>query len=219
MRPGTVKRAPLRVGLTGGIASGKSMVAAHFARLGVRLIDADLVARELVAPGQPLLARLVEAFGADLLNASGALDRAELRRRVFDSPAELEKLEALMHPPILAAMVAAAEAASGDYLLMIIPLLVETAAQSLVDRVLVVDCSAAEQIERLMRRDGIDQRLAERMLAAQASREERLALADDVLVNSGSPDELGPKVAELDRFYRRLARSADSGRSGHIRLP
>ena len=196
----------LRVGLTGGVASGKSTVADHFARLGVSVIDADRIALQLVAPGEPMLARLQAEFGSALVDQNGQLDRARLRQLVFEAPSQREKLEALMHPPIFKAMEDAADAATGEYLVMVIPLLVETGAEKLVDRVLLVDCTVAEQIERLIHRDKIDQGLAEQMLAAQATRDERLAVADDVLANSGSPDDLALAVVRLDGYYRRLAR-------------
>lgn len=197
----------LRIGLTGGVASGKSTVADHFSELKVRVIDADQIARQLVEPGQPLLARLQAEFGAGLVDEHGQLDRKQLRQQVFEAPSQRARLEALMHPPILSAMLEAADAASGDYLIMMIPLLAETGAEKMVDRVLLVDCEPAEQIDRLVLRDGIDRRLAEQMLAAQASREARLALADEVLTNSGSLDDLGPAVARLHGFYNRLSRS------------
>lgn len=196
----------LRVGLTGGIASGKSTVADHFARLGVPVIDADRIALQLVAPGEPMLARLQAEFGNALIDENGHLDRARLRQLVFEAPSQREKLEALMHPPIFKAIAEAADVATGEYLVMVIPLLVETGAEKLVDRVLLVDCTVAEQLERLRHRDEIDQALAEQMLAAQATRDERLAVADDVLANSGRPDDLAPAVMRLDRYYRRLAR-------------
>lgn len=196
----------LRIGLTGGIASGKSLVADHFSSLGISVIDADRIALQLVAPGEPMLARLQAEFGNDLIDENGQLNRARLRQLVFEAPSQREKLESLMHPPIFTAMAEAADAATGEYLIMMIPLLVETGAEKLVDRVLLVDCTVSEQIERLMQRDGIDRGLAEKMLAAQASRDERLAKADDVLANSGSVDDVSDAIVRLDSFYRGLAR-------------
>ncbi len=216
---GKARHRALRIGLTGGIASGKSTVAREFAGLGVELIDADVIAREVLAPGRPLLAKVVEMFGAKVLDKKGALDRAELRRRIFVSQADREALEALTHPPILAAMDQNAASASGPYVIMVIPLLVESGATGLVDRVLVIDCEAREQLRRLMQRDGIDATLARRMLAAQATREQRLAVADDVLNNSGQRGELAGMVARLDAFYRELANTPGAAPQHGLRLP
>lgn len=211
--------APLRIGLTGGIASGKSTVADYFAELGAVIIDADIVARDLVAPGQPLLATLANEFGDAILTDSGELDRAALRERVFKSGAERKRLEALLHPAILENMALAARAATGDYVIMVIPLLAETGAKDLVDRVLVVDCEPSLQLARLQRRDGTDDVLGRQMLAAQASREQRLELADDVLVNDRSPEDLARMVEKLDGFYRELAKASDRETRPGLRLP
>lgn len=196
---------PLRIGLTGGIASGKSAAADAFAALGVPVLDADLIAREVVEPGQPGLARLVAEFGDDLLDDRGRLDRRALRTRVFADPAARRRLEALLHPAIWARLEARSAAAGGPYQVLVIPLLVESGAAHTVDRVLVVDCAIETQVQRLRDRDGESEAGARAMLAAQASREDRLAAADDVLVNDGTPQELVQKVTELDRSYRALA--------------
>ena len=197
-----------RVGLTGGVASGKSAVADLFAGLGVVVADADVAARAVVEPGQAALADVVAAFGADVLDASGRLDRARLRAHVFNDADARRRLEGLLHPPIRAALRDAAGAASGPYVVVAIPLLAEGGGRDAypwLDRILVVDAPVALQRARLIARDGIDAALADRMLAAQADRRQRLAIADDVVVNDGSIAALAPEVEALDRQYRYLA--------------
>jgi dephospho-CoA kinase len=206
-RPGG--RRALIVGLTGGIASGKSAVADLFAARGVPVLDTDLIARDVVAPGTEGLARLVAAFGEDVLDERGALDRGALRARVFAEPAEREALEAIVHPLVLATLTDRAATAGGPYQIHVIPLLVETGLADRVDRVLVVDCEPALQIERLLGRDAGDRAQAERILAAQADRATRLAAADDVIANDGELGALAPSVARLDAFYRELAGSGE----------
>jgi len=196
------------IGLTGGVASGKSAVAAEFSALGVHVADADVAAREAVAIGSPGLAAVVAAFGNEVLDASGGLDRAAMRRRIFDDAAARGTLESIIHPQVRTALRAECEAATGPYAIAAIPLLAEgggRAAYPWLDRILVVDVPVEVQIERLLQRDGIDRALAERMVAAQASRDERLAIADDVLVNTGPLAALATEVAALDARYRHLA--------------
>lgn len=196
------------IGLTGGIASGKSAVAALFATRGVVVADADVAAREVVEPGQPALAEVVAAFGAHLLQPDGRLDRGALRARVFADDAERRRLEAILHPPIRAVLREACAAAAGPYAMVAIPLLVEGGARAAypwLDRILVVDVPRDVQRARLVRRDGIDAALADRMLDAQAGRRERLAIADDVIVNDGPLERLQAHVAALDARYRELA--------------
>lgn len=202
-----------RVGLTGGVASGKSAVAGLFAGLGVVVADADVAARAVVEPGEPALADVVAAFGKDVLDASGRLDRARLRARVFNDSGARRELEGLLHPPIRSALRKAAEAAPGPYVIVAIPLLAEGGGRDAypwLDRILVVDAPIELQRSRLIARDGIDAALADRMLAAQAGRRERLAIADDVVVNDGAIESLTPQVEALDRQYRRLADGLDS---------
>lgn len=199
------------VGLTGGIASGKSAVADRFAALGVAVADADLVAREIVEPGQPALGEVVAAFGAGVLLADGRLDRGALRKRVFGDAEARRRLESILHPPIRLALREACMTAPGSYAVVAIPLLAEGGGRDAypwLDRLLVVDVPREVQVERLMQRDGIDADLAGRMLDAQATRCERLAIADDVLVNTGTLERLDAEVAALDRLYRTLAGSA-----------
>jgi dephospho-CoA kinase len=195
----------LRIGLTGGIASGKSTVAGLFADRGVTVLDTDRIAREVVEPGQPALAQLVQALGSDILARDGRLDRAPLRRRIFGDAATRRTVEEILHPAIQEELGRQSMAAPGPYQILVIPLLVEGDRAGLVDRVLVVDCPEELQIERLMSRDGETREGALGMLAAQVSRQVRLAAADDVIVNDGPAADLAARVASLDRKYRELA--------------
>ena len=200
-------RRVFRVGLTGGIASGKSTVARLFEALGVPVIDTDMLAREVVAPGEPLLAQISARFGAGVLGADGRLDRAALRQIVFADAAARADLEQLTHPAIRARLEARSAVLGGPYQLLVIPLLVETAGRTPVDRVLVVDCSEALQIRRLQARDGTTLEQARQILAAQATREARLAMANDVIVNEGDLGEVRDRVASLHTTYVKLART------------
>ena len=198
------------IGLTGGIASGKSALEKAFAKQGVVVADADLLAREVVAPGEPALAAVVERFGADVLQADGQLDRAALRVRVFGDPDQRRALEAILHPAIRARLEAICRAAPGPYAIATVPLLTEgggRAAYPWLHRILVVDTPAAVQKARLMQRDGIDATLADQMMAAQASRAERLALADDIVVNDGDLAHLQRAADQLHARYVALASS------------
>ena len=205
LEPPPFDAGPLRIGLTGGIASGKSTVARLFSNRGVPVIDLDQVAREVVEPGEPALEAIVAEFGEDILYSNGRLDRSALRARIFKDAAARKKLEAIVHPRILEATIRHASAAGGPYQVIVAPLLVEFGLAGWADRVLVVDCDREIQLQRLLERDGGDRALAEAILDAQATREERLAVADDVINNDGSPDELPEAVARLDDFYRELA--------------
>ena len=195
----------LVIGLTGGIASGKSLAARRFAELGVPVLDADRIAHELVMPGSPALEEIGRAFGPEMLDARGALRRDRLRRLVFADPEARRRLEAILHPRIRAEMLARLRRLDAPYAVLMIPLLVETGQHSLVDRVLVIDAPEALQRERLARRDGLDQATIGQILAAQADRETRLAAADDVVLNDAGPDELRAAVDALHRRYLRLA--------------
>lgn len=201
------------VGVTGGVASGKSEVTRRFQDLGVFVADADMAAREAVAAGSAGLDEVVQAFGAGVLDASGGLDRAAMRARVFQDEPARRKLEAIIHPRVRAQMQAQCLAAPGAYAIAAIPLLTEGGrdAYPWLDRVLVVDVHPDVQRARLMRRDGIDAALADRMIAAQASRTARLAIADDVIVNDGALETLDAHVVALDRRYRLLAGDAAGG--------
>lgn len=195
----------LRIGLTGGVASGKSTVAELFEARGVTVLDADRIARQVVLPGEPALAALVTALGSDILSRDGHLDRARLRRRLFADDATRRTVEGILHPAILGELGRQSVAAPGPYQVLVIPLLVEGDRMDLVDRVLVVDCPEELQVERLMSRDGETREGALRMLAAQVARQERLAAADDVIVNDGPAGDLERQVAGLDRKYREMA--------------
>ena len=201
-------RQPLRIGLTGGIATGKSTVAQMFAALSVPVIDADQVARDVVAPGTPLLAQVLETFGTRVRRADGSLDRAALRHLVFEDADQRRRLEALLHPAVWARIGELAQSAGGRYQIHVIPLLIETGAESQYDRVLLVDCPQALQIARLRARDGCTADEARAMLASQAVREARIAAADDVIQNDASAADLVPKVAALHQKYLGLAASA-----------
>jgi len=196
---------PYLVALTGGIASGKSTVAEQFAALGVTVIDLDQVARDVVMPGSALLEQLLRRFGAQLRREDGSLDRRALRDVVFADPAARADLEALLHPAIVARTAALSDTAGGPYQIIVVPLLVETDAASRYDRVLLVDCDEAQQLQRLQQRDGIDRARAEAMLAAQATRRQRQAIADDVIRNDSGLAELATEVGRLHQRYLGLA--------------
>ena len=196
------------VAVTGGIASGKSAVCALFESLGIVVADADVAARAIVAPGQPALAEIAARFGPSMLLADGSLDRAQLRARIFSDADARRELEAITHPRIRLLLQSQCLADTGPYVIAAIPLLAEggaAAAYPWLQRILVVDAPVALQRSRLLARDGIDAALANRMIAAQASREQRLAMASDVIVNDGSVAELESSVRRLDALYRRLA--------------
>ena len=201
---------PFRVALTGGIASGKSTVANLFAELGVPLIDTDVIAREVVEPGRPALAAIVAAFGPGVLDAQGCLDRRRMRERIFADPAAKQRLEAILHPAIRAEMERQSRMAGGRYQVLVIPLLAESGRRDHVDRVLLVDVPEALQVERLALRDGVSREQAEAALNAQATRAERLAIADDVIQNAGRVDELKQQVRALHEKYLQFATAGQS---------
>lgn len=194
------------VGLTGGIGSGKSTVADCFAALGVPVIDTDVIARELTAPDGAALAAIRAAFGEAVMQADGTLDRAALRRRVFADTAARHQLEAILHPRIRQAVQQALTTLAAPYALIVVPLLVETGGyQDVLNRVLVVDCPEDVQIARVKARSGLAHDEVQAILAAQAGRAERLAAADDVIVNTATPADLCTEVARLHQRYLVLA--------------
>lgn len=195
------------VGLTGGVASGKSEVSRRFEALGVTVADADIAARAAVAPGSDGLAEVRAVFGAEAIAADGSLDRVAMRRRVFSDDAARARLEGIIHPRVRIALRSACSAAPGPYAIAAIPLLAEggRAAYPWLHRVLVVNVPVDVQHARLLLRDGIDATLADRMIAVQATRAERLAIADDVLENDGPLEHLDGQVMQLDARYRALA--------------
>jgi dephospho-CoA kinase len=194
-----------KVGLTGGIGSGKTAASDHFARLGAAVIDTDLISRELVEPGQPALVEIVDRFGSDILAPDGRLDRPLLRQRVFDDPAERQALEAILHPRIRATMLTRAEQAEAPYAVLVIPLLIETGQQGLVDRVLLIDVPEAVQRARVAARDRLSMEQVELILAAQTDRATRLRAADDTICNDRGLDQLRTAVAALHDKYLDLA--------------
>ncbi len=197
---------PFVVGLTGGIGSGKSTVAERFRRLGRAVIDTDEIAHALTRPGAPGHDAIVAAFGTDILDAQGRIDRARLRKRVFSDPDARRRLETILHPMIRAEVERELARAAGPYVILVVPLLVETGGyRDLVQRVLVIDCPEEEQIRRTMARSGLAEEEVRAIMAAQTSRGARLAAADDVLANTGDPGALDDAVRELDRRYRSLA--------------
>lgn len=200
------RRRPLRIGLTGGIASGKSTVADMFGNLGVPVIDTDVVAREVVEPGQPALAEIRDSFGAIAVTEDGRLDRAAMRKIVFADPARRQELEGILHPRIRDEAMRQSRLLGGEYQLIVVPLLVESPMRHSMDRILVVDTAESVQLQRLLARDADDIEQARAMIGAQASRNARLAIADDVINNDGDLDETRAQVAALHDRYLVLAR-------------
>jgi len=194
------------VGLTGGIGSGKTAVADLFARRGVTIVDSDAIAHELTRPGAEAIAAIRAGFGTELIGADGALDRAAMRRLAFADPGARRRLEAILHPLIRRESDHRAENAPGPYVILSVPLLVESGVdRSRYARVLVVDCTQDQQIDRVTRRSSLSKEEVLGILAAQASREQRLACADDVIDNTGPPQALEPQVARLHEQYLTLA--------------
>ncbi|HBQ1173894.1 TPA: dephospho-CoA kinase [Klebsiella aerogenes] len=198
------------VALTGGIGSGKSTVADEFAHLGVTVIDADIIARQVVEPGTPALLAIAERFGPQMINDDGSLNRRRLRERIFAHSEDKAWLNALLHPLIQQETRRQMQASTSPYLLWVVPLLVENRLTDKADRILVVDVPKETQIERTIRRDGVSREHAEHILAAQATREQRLAAADDVIENMGSADAVASHVARLHDKYLILASQAAS---------
>lgn len=194
-----------RVGLTGGIACGKSFVADLFAQLAIPVIDTDEIARQVVAPGQPGLEAILTEFGPDLLMPGGELDRTALRGRIFADGSDRRRLEALLHPRIRDRAVEMSATLGGPYQIMVVPLLIETNFRQLVDRILVVDCPESLQRERLVARDSEDAGQVDRIMSAQLDRKARLRSADDVIDNAGTKEQTRRQVESLHRRYLTLA--------------
>ena len=199
----------MRIGLTGGIASGKSVVTAMFAELGAQIIDTDVIAREVVEPGSPALEDIRRRFGDEVIAEDGRLDRSALRQLVFSDAAARKDLESILHPRIGDETRRQSQRAGGPYQLIVVPLLVESRLRDFVDRVLVIDCDEETQVARLLARDAETTEQARRILAAQSSRQQRLSIADDVISNDGGLDETRAAVIRLDQQYRRLAARRD----------
>ncbi|MEM9102953.1 MAG: dephospho-CoA kinase [Pseudomonadota bacterium] len=192
-----------QVGLTGGIGSGKTSVSNRFADWGITIVDADLVARDVVAPGQPALTAIVAHFGDQVLNDSGELDRKALRHLIFKDPDERQWLNQLLHPLIQKQFQQQLRMAQSDYVIGVVPLLYESLQSSphayTFDRIIVVDCDESLQIARTIERDNIDDKLAKQMLNQQASRQQRLSLADDIIVNNANENHLFQQVDQLHK--------------------
>lgn len=201
-----VSDSPFIVGLTGGIASGKSTVATMFAELGVPVIDTDVIAREVVSPGSPALQEIVDVFGPSVLQADGTLDRLAMRRIVFADDEKRRTLESILHPRIRDEAFRRAGQADAPYVMIVVPLLVESPMKAAMDRILVVDCSEETQLARLLARDAEDEAQARRIMATQASREQRLAIADDVILNDGDREESRKAAVRLHQTYLEMAR-------------
>ncbi len=198
----------MRIALTGGIASGKSTVAQLFAELGVPIVDMDVIARELIAPGSALLAQVIERFGTSVRSADGSLDRRALREVIFRDANARAGLESILHPAIRARAAELETAARGPYVITVVPLLAETKRAGDYDRVLLVDSEERLQRERLAERDRSSAATIEAALSAQATRGARQALADDTLLNDGALAALRPRVRELHEKYLALARGS-----------
>ena len=196
---------PRRIGLTGGIASGKTTVANYFADLGVPIIDTDVIAREVVAPGAPALDEIRKTFGDKVFQLGGALDRRAMRNIVFSDDAKRQQIENILHPRIRDAVYQRVAETSGPYLLIVVPLLFGSPMTDFMDRVLVIDCSEKVQLSRLLARDTENEEQARRMIASQASREERLSIADDVVQNDGKREDTRQRVDALNNEYLRLS--------------
>lgn len=198
------------VALTGGIGSGKSTVANAFAQLGIQVVDADIIARQVVEPGSPALGAIVDYFGPQMLSSEGELNRRLLRERIFDNEEDKAWINALLHPLIQQETQRQIAHASSPYVIWVVPLLVENQLQHRANRVLVVDVSRNTQLRRTMLRDNLTPELTEKILAAQATREARLAVANDVIDNNGAPDAIASDVARLHASYLQYAAQTDS---------
>jgi dephospho-CoA kinase len=202
-----MERLPFVIGLTGGIASGKSTVAAFFKELGIEIIDTDQLSRELVEPGQAALGKIVEHFGSRILQAEGTLNRKALRNVIFDSPVERQFLEALLHPLIRKKISLHIKKVISDYCIVVIPLLAETPPNPVIHRTLVVDLDPYQQRQFLMERDQLSPADLEKILAAQVSRSVRLAKANDIIHNTGSLETLKAQVLKLHGCYLEMSKN------------
>jgi dephospho-CoA kinase len=196
------------VGVTGGIGSGKTAVTNLFAELGITIVDADIASRIIVEPGKPALAEIAERFGADMLQVDGTLDRAAMRKRIFANPDDRRALECITHPRIGEEIRKQLREAESPYAILVSPLLIEGDQHELCDRILVVDVPESVQLQRTMQRDSNDAEQVKRIIASQASREQRLSRADDVIENTGTLDDLRAQVAALHQQYLLLGQAA-----------
>ena len=200
----------LKIGLTGGIGSGKSTVSTLFEQLNVPVIDADIISHQLVAIGQPALTHIKQTFGVDILEVDGSLNRKKLREIVFSNPIEKQKLEAIMHPLVYESIQTAMSHLTAAYCMISIPLLFEANMTSLVDRILVVDCSVEQQIERLLKRDNMTTERIQSIIDSQISRNFRHSNAHDLIDNTGSNDKLAEHVKTLHNFYLSISICQDT---------
>ena len=200
--------ATLRIALTGGIGSGKSTLAALFAKRGAPVIDADSIARELAAPGQPALQKMIEAFGQHIIQANGALDRKKLRQIIFDDQTTKARLEAILHPLIYAEIDRRIDRVEYPYCLAVIPLLLETGRQARFDRVLLIDLPERLQHERALRRDRSAPALIKKMIASQITRADRLQYGDDIIDNTGATEALDKQAQSLHARYLQIAKDS-----------
>ncbi|MEE8212046.1 MAG: dephospho-CoA kinase [Acidiferrobacterales bacterium] len=196
----------LRIGLTGGIGSGKSSAAAMFARRGVPVIDADEIAKQLVAPGQPAYERIIQRFGKEFVDANGFIDRGRLRRHVFDDPASRRELEAILHPRVRQQIQRQLRALRAPYCVIVIPLIFEANQQDLVDRILVIDAAEDTQVQRVAARSSLADDEIRKIIAAQIGRNVRLRQAHDVITNEGELEQLEERVDAFHTRYLDLAR-------------
>jgi dephospho-CoA kinase len=197
---------PYKVGLTGGIGSGKSLVSNLFANLGVTVIDADDIVRELTGPDSPVLKEVIDVFGRDIIDESGRLNRQKLRDLIFTDPDSKSRLEAILHPRVFESINSKSGNITSTYCVLSIPLLLETGSQDMVDTVLVVDCPVSLQVERVSRRDGLSSQAIQRIIASQFPREDRLKAADEVIVNDGDENKLSDQVMQYHLEYLNRAK-------------
>ena len=197
----------LCIGLSGGIASGKTIVSDEFSSLGADIIDTDIIARELIFPGSETLNKIVSVFGENVLQDDGNLNRKLMRQIIFSEKDKKITLEKIMHPKIQNEVKLKIQSASGQYQIIVVPLLLQSPILDFVDRVLIIDCNEKIQINRLMNRDNISEELAKKMIENQSKREERLAIADDVILNEGRIEEIKHEVKKLNDFYIKISSS------------
>ncbi len=197
----------LYIGLSGGIASGKTIVSDEFSSLGADIIDTDIIARELIFPGSETLNKIVSVFGENVLQDDGNLNRKLMRQIIFSEKDKKITLEKIMHPKIQNEVKLKIQSASGQYQIIVVPLLLQSPILDFVDRVLIIDCNEKIQINRLMNRDNISEELAKKMIENQSKREERLAIADDVILNEGCIEEIKHEVKKLNDFYIKISSS------------
>ena len=200
-------KSKLYIGLSGGIASGKSLVSDEFSLLGADIIDTDIIARELVFPGSKTLHEIVSNFGNDVLQADGNLNRKLMRQMIFNKADKRKTLERIMHPKIQNEVQSKILSSSGPYQIIVVPLLLKSPILSYIHRVLIIDCNEKTQIDRLKSRDNISEKLAKKMILSQSSRDERLAIADDIILNDGSLEKIKTEAKKLNDFYIKISSS------------